>query len=358
MFKGIDVSSYQGIIDWESVNKEIDFAILRCGYGDDSISQDDAYFIRNADECTRLGIPFGVYIFCYAKNWENIKSEVSHVLRMIKRYSLSYPVFLDLEDADTIGSLEPHTIGEYAEYFCSEIKNAGYYPAIYANKYWFSSILTDRLFENWDKWVAQYHTECTYNGSYTMWQYTSDGNVSGINGRVDMNICYVDYPSIIGGLTQPPASDQNESSVKTPAGNSDYEYSDLYSYTHSVGDTVKYNSIYSSSSSSDALTPVYTSGTITSIAGGARNPYLINDGTGWINDDCIIKESISGGNASENRISKGSIVRFTGSTDYYGTPVTSWHDTYVCDEPDNDRVVLRYNGCVFAAVNINDIIPC
>lgn len=291
MFKGIDVSSYQGIIDWESVKNNIDFAILRCGYGDDCISQDDRMFKRNADECTRLGIPFGVYIFCYAADWDNIRSEVLHTLRMINGYHLSYPVFLDLEDSKTIGSLNPCTIGDYAQYFCSEIQKAGYYPAIYANKYWFTSILTDKRFEKWDKWVAQYYTECTYDGTYTMWQYSSDGHVDGINGRVDMNICYVDYPAIIGNAS-----------------------------VDSANNTV--------------------------------------NNADCISSDITTEDSTSSSYEAGSSISNGSVVRFTGNADYYGTPVKAWHDTYICDEPYGDRVVLRADGAVFAAVNIKDVVLC
>ena len=88
----IDVSEHQGVIDWEKAMYHIDGTILRCGYGGDNPDQDDECFRRNADECTRLGIPFGVYIYSYAKTIDGIKSEAAHVLRLIKPYKLSYPV--------------------------------------------------------------------------------------------------------------------------------------------------------------------------------------------------------------------------------------------------------------------------
>lgn len=196
MKKLIDVSFYQKTINWEKVKAQIDGAILRVGYGGNQKNQDDKQFIRNANECTRLGIPFGVYIYSYANTLEKAKSEAEHVLRLIKGYKLSYPVYLDLEDRKTM-TCSKKLIGDMAEVFCKKIKEAGYYPAIYANKYWFESILTDSRFNNWDRWVAQYSSKCTYRGKYQMWQYSSKGRLRGIEGNVDINYCYVNYPSIL-----------------------------------------------------------------------------------------------------------------------------------------------------------------
>lgn len=101
ILKVIDVSYHQGVIEWEKVRKAGYHAILRCGYGDDLTSQDDKQWKRNADECTRLGIPFGVYIYSYAKTTAQAESEARHVLRLVKGYKLSYPVFYDLEEPGT-----------------------------------------------------------------------------------------------------------------------------------------------------------------------------------------------------------------------------------------------------------------
>ena len=95
---GIDVSYSQGQINWPEIKNHIDFAIIRCGYGDNIESQDDAYWKYNADACTRLNIPFGVYIYSYAANDTQSRSEAEHVLRLIRGYKLSYPVYLDLEE--------------------------------------------------------------------------------------------------------------------------------------------------------------------------------------------------------------------------------------------------------------------
>lgn len=95
---GIDVSKHQGDIDWDTVAQHIDFAIIRCGFGDDMESQDDPYWYRNVEACTRLGIPFGVYIYSYAMTDEEARSEAQHVLRLLEGYEPTLPVYLDLED--------------------------------------------------------------------------------------------------------------------------------------------------------------------------------------------------------------------------------------------------------------------
>lgn len=186
--KGIDVSFAQGKIDWKKVAAtDISYAIIRCGYGNDEVSQDDKWWKYNADECTRLEIPFGVYIYSYALNTDEALSEAEHVLRLIEGYDLSYPIYLDLEDERYTGSLSNKEIADIAEVFCETIQSAGYEVGIYANLDWFRNRLTDGRFGQWTRWVAQYNTECTYKKAYTMWQCTSMGIVDGIDGFVDLN---------------------------------------------------------------------------------------------------------------------------------------------------------------------------
>ena len=193
MKKIIDVSTHQGVIDWEKVKPHIDGAILRCGYGMDIEKQDDAQFKRNADECTRLGIPFGVYLYSYADTNEKAKSEAEHVLRLIKHYKLSYPVYLDLEEAD-----KTKGIIERANIFGDIIEKAGYWCGVYSSKSWWNTHL--KGLERFTKWVAQWHKECTYKGAnLDMWQYSEKGRIPGINGNVDMNYCYRDFPTLILG---------------------------------------------------------------------------------------------------------------------------------------------------------------
>lgn len=198
--KLIDVSYHQGKIDWEKAKRHIDGAIIRCGFGSDMVNQDDKKFRENADACIKHGIPFGVYLYSYAKTIEQAKSEAAHVLRLLEPYKgkLSYPVYYDLEEAGTENGAV-----ERAIVFGDIIEANGYWCGIYANQYWWRTHLKDKL-DRFTKWVAKYSSAkpTGISGTYDIWQYTSDGSVPGINGRVDMNLCYRNFPGEIEGTVK------------------------------------------------------------------------------------------------------------------------------------------------------------
>ena len=203
--KGIDVSKWQGAIDWEKAKADgIEFAMLRAGYGQGNI---DEQFRRNADECTRLGIPFGVYWFSYAYNIERAEREAEYCLEAIKGYTLSYPVAFDFEYDSVDYALEygvtitKALASDIARAFLGRIEAEGYYAMLYANPNYLSAYFEDDMPERYDIWLAKWPKEPDISinpGPGGMWQYTSSGAVDGINGRVDMNAAYRDYPAIIG----------------------------------------------------------------------------------------------------------------------------------------------------------------
>ena len=207
--RGIDVSSWQGNIDWNAVKNsgQVGFVIIRCGWGNNDSSQNDGYWLRNASECKRLGIPFGVYIYSYACNTSYAASEADHVLAQLSAAGLSpsdvsYPIYLDLEQETSDGkpcgidnwnnriTLSNGDLANIASTFCSRIANAGYTPGVYANLNWWNNYLTSSVFDNYERWVAQYNSSCWYKGNYSLWQYSSSGSVPGISGNVDMNYYY------------------------------------------------------------------------------------------------------------------------------------------------------------------------
>ena len=195
----IDVSYHNGVIDWEKVKAAgIEGAILRCGYGMDRTDQDDKQWKRNADECTRLGIPF------------KARSEAQHALRLVAGYRPSYPIYYDLEESGTESG-----VAERMKIFAEIIEGAGYWCGVYCNKSWWDNYLSS-LGDRYTKWIARYNNVLGMDG-VDMWQYTSDGSVSGIAGRVDMNHCYRDFPAeITGGTTtptEPPAQADPEGST-------------------------------------------------------------------------------------------------------------------------------------------------
>lgn len=210
--RGIDVSKYQGDIDWDTAKDYIDFAILRCGYGDDLSDQDDGKWARNADACTRLGIPFGVYIYSYALTDEQALSEAQHVIRLLEGYQPSLPVYLDLEDSGTTGTLSCAAILRHTRIFCEAIEAAGYSPGVYANTTWWSQKLGSGDYNQWNRWVARFSDTLNYYGELSVWQYSESGTVPGISGNVDMNYWYGEFPN------SPNYHDHNYvSEVTTPA---------------------------------------------------------------------------------------------------------------------------------------------
>lgn len=207
VLKGIDVSYHNKDIDWQAVkDSDIDYVIIRCGYGQNFESQDDVKWQEYADACTELGIPFGTYLYSYATTVSAAKSEAEHVLRVIEGYQLTYPVYYDMEDSKQAPT-SARRKAQMAEVFCSTIEAAGYQVGIYANTDWFTTKLTDSYFDSRDKWVAQYNNACAYAGDYRMWQCTSSGTVPGISTKADLNFWF-DEPPVYQGNT-PPASSEN-----------------------------------------------------------------------------------------------------------------------------------------------------
>lgn len=209
--KGIDVSEFQGNIDWNKVKADgIKFAILRVGFGMDLTSQDDKYIERNISECERLSIPYGVYLFSYANTVDKAKSEAEHTLRLIKGHDLEMGVWYDIEDNKTSGSVNKETLTNIINTYCNTIKNAGYEVGIYASLNWLENKIESSVQEKWPVWVAQYYKECQYKGEYKIWQYASDGKVDGISGRCDMNYYYGEIDS----STDKDTSDKKEEPKK------------------------------------------------------------------------------------------------------------------------------------------------
>lgn len=187
--KGIDISEHQGIINWNTVKygSDIDYAIIRCGYGMDMTSQDDKQWVRNSSEAERVGMPYGVYLYSYANTIDKARSEAQHVLRLVRGKRLSYPIYYDMEDNIQLNGLTNQQRYEIAATFVNTIRAQGYEVQIYANLNWWNNYLNHPGFNQWGKWVAQYNYRCDYNSPYNMWQCTSQGTVPGINGNVDIN---------------------------------------------------------------------------------------------------------------------------------------------------------------------------
>ena len=185
---GIDVSAHNGDIDWARAVEDggVQFAILRCGFGDANGGEMDKKFIRNVEECNRLNIPYGIYLYSYAMNEDQARTEAEHALQLIEEAGANptLPVYYDLEDP----SQSNCDYVAFANIFCEIVQDAGYVPGVYASTSVWKSRLNDPSIDRWDKWVAQYNDVCTYEGDYSVWQYSSEGEVPGSTKRTDVNV--------------------------------------------------------------------------------------------------------------------------------------------------------------------------
>lgn len=189
----IDVSEHQGKIDWAAIKPHIDGAIIRCGYGDDDKSQDDKWWTYNVQQCEKLGIPYGVYLYSYADSEAHIKSEIAHVKRLIKGHKPQYPVYIDLEES-RYGSIAKKAANE----FCKAIAAAGYIAGVYTYESFYNSFMSG--WKSYTLWIARYNdnsgkpgTKPNIGVTYDAWQYTSNGRIKGYANRLDISLFYKDF---------------------------------------------------------------------------------------------------------------------------------------------------------------------
>ena len=191
IFEGVDVSVYQGNIDWNRAKADgIEFAIMRAGYGK-YVSQKDKYFDQNMKNAKAAGLPCGVYWFSYALTPEDAIKEADACYEVIKNYKLEYPVSFDMETESQM-KLPKETVAQIIEAFCGRMESYGYYTTLYTYASFLNYKVEDRIFDKYDIWVAHYNTsKPAFNRNYGLWQY------SGITGNVDRDYVYLDYERII-----------------------------------------------------------------------------------------------------------------------------------------------------------------
>ncbi len=204
---GTDASSHQGKMNWTSIKKSnIDFAIIRIGYGADYSSQDDKQFLYNAQECAKNKIPYGTYIYSYAENEQEIKGEVNHTMRLIQslptntKAYMKLPIFIDMEE-DSYAKYGKTHLTNLADKYCIAINQKGYACGVYANKNWLTNNLNASYLEKkYMIWLAHYtgvntfskalSKKSDYKGSYNIWQFTNKGTLAGINSSANLDMGY------------------------------------------------------------------------------------------------------------------------------------------------------------------------
>lgn len=193
--RGIDVSRWQGEINWSQVAADdVSFVML----GTRSKGAVDPYFHRNIQQASAAGVKVGVYIYSLAVTVEMAEAEADFVLNLIHDYPVSYPVAFDMEDS-TQGNLSKEELAAIANAFCKKISDSGYYPIVYANENWLKNKL-DMSLMDYPVWVARYSARPSYQNP-VMWQATSTGSVKGINGNVDIDFQFKDFSGQIPANT-------------------------------------------------------------------------------------------------------------------------------------------------------------
>lgn len=194
MKKGIDVSRWQGDIDWKSVRT--DFCIIQAGYGRE-ISQKDTCFDKNYAGCKAAGIPCGAYWYSYATSEDEARKEAAVCIEVLKGKQFEYPIYYDVEE-QRILSLGKDKVSAIIKAFCDVLEKAGYFVGLYMSAYPLGNLVSEEVRSRYTVWVAHYGvTKPCYSGAYGIWQKSSTGTIPGISGNVDLNEAYEDYPAII-----------------------------------------------------------------------------------------------------------------------------------------------------------------
>lgn len=342
---GIDISAHQGDIDLEALKSQIDFVIIRVGYGTKGTI--DKKFIRNADLCKTLGIPCGFYWYSYALDIEGAEKEAKAFLDAIKPYTPEYGCWLDMEDADGYkkknGMPSNETLQEICYKFCEIVEAEGYYTGIYASESWLENQLAGDKLSRFDKWTAQWPTtlggkqkglsvNADSRDDVSLWQFTSQAKFEGYNGNLDADYAYKTFPNPNKKETEEPTQKFN------------------------IGDKVLINgNLYKSSNAASPAGSVSNKVTnITRYSKGAAHPYNTTGDLGWMNESDIQIYS----DTETKVIKKGSKIKFTGTKSYSGIKLADWTKGYIFDviEVSGDRVVIGKGTVVTAAVNIKDCV--
>lgn len=221
--KGIDVSSWQGDIDFGKAAPETDFVVLRAGYGKE-FSQVDDKFERNYTGFKKKGTPVGAYWYCYAVSAEEAKQEAKVCLKYLKGKQFELPIFYDILEDDHLPKLRAagdvsRLINEVVTAFCSVLEDNGYFVGLYCSTAGYN-YLNDANKQRYVQWVADWRSNCGYSGDKVLWQYSAKGSISGISGDVDKDYAYTDFAIIkekgFNGWDSSDYTDDSKTPDKTP----------------------------------------------------------------------------------------------------------------------------------------------
>lgn len=208
--KGIDVSFCQSNVNWQAVKNSGngDFAIIRAGYGRHA-SQKDAQFENHYTGAKAAGIPVGAYWYSYATTPDEARQEARVCLEVIRGKQFEFPIYFDLEEQSAFNTGRTNCT-EMIKAFCGELEANGYFAGLYMSRGPFQSYVDPSIHNRYALWLAEWSSALHYDGQVGIWQYSETGRISGISGNVDLDECYVDYPSVIvkGGFNGFPKQEE------------------------------------------------------------------------------------------------------------------------------------------------------
>lgn len=188
---GVDLSEFNGSIDWERLAKHIDFAILRIGWvGNKDNSTLDERFEEYYRSARKAGVKIGAYVYIYSNSEKTAREGAEWAVERLRGKTLNLPVYCDMEDS-SIASLGRAKLSAIVRAFNSVIEKHGYWAGIYANRNWYDHYLDKDLKERYTSWIADYRSGTNlYKGEYDMWQNSSKGRIEGVSGNVDTDYLY------------------------------------------------------------------------------------------------------------------------------------------------------------------------
>lgn len=361
--KIIDVSTWQGNIDWSKVKADgVQGAIIRAGFGKVA-SQKDNKFERNYTNAKAVGMPIGAYWYSYAISVADAKKEAEVCLSILKGKQFEYPIYYDLEDPSMTGCGKS-VLTQIATTFCETLESAGYYVGIYSNPNWLKNYLDYSTVKKYTLWLAHWGvSEPSYKCG--LWQYSSSGSVSGISGRIDMNWGYQDFPTEIKngkfngfGEASKPVQPVEPSKPSKPATSNGFK----------VGDTVRVKKGAKTYDGGSLASFVYDRDHKISELSGDR-AVITYDGVvvAAVNTADLTKTGSASSSTKPIKPSKpatssikvGDTVKVKrGANTYNGGSLASfvYDRNHKVSEVSGNRAVITYDGTVVAAVNTKDLI--
>ncbi len=354
--KIIDVSEWEGVIDWEKVKaSDVDGVILRVGYGNQMM---DKQFLRNLKECNRLGIPYGFYLYSYAYDANFAYAEAQGLLEMLKGQDLSnlaYPIFYDIENfgtwsEDGVTYHTPSTIAAYEEIiatFIAHMNEAGYHGKVqvYSGRYYTQTKLNSKKILPYVSWIAEYGPKLNYVNTYydgeVAWQYTEKGSVDGISYDVDISSFAGDAMHVI-----------LPSSIQLSVSTATLETGLTKKINASVYPTGAYDAL-SWTSSNPKVAQVSSNGTITAVASGSAviTAKTANGKTASVN--VLVKTPTVKLSAISKTMYRGETTKLT-ATSSNKKPV-SWtsSDPTIASVDSNGTIKTLKNGTVKISASAN-----